>query len=71
MENLVERDLEILSGLPVFKETRVPVKNLFDYLAAGNSIDDFVEDFPTVSHETVVSFLRFLEVQSTTIDPAA
>ena len=71
MENFVQRDLDILSGMPVFIGTRVPVKNLFDYLAAGSSIDEFVDDFPTVTHETIVSFLKQLEVQATNVEPAA
>ncbi len=71
MENLVQRDPDILSGMPVFSGTRVPVKNLFDYLSAGSSIDEFVDDFPTVGHDTVVNFLKQLELQTTTIDPAA
>ena len=71
MENYVQRDPEILSGMPIFCGTRVPVKNLFDYLAAGNSIDEFIDDFPTVTHDTVVSFLKQLELTATNIDPAA
>ena len=71
METLIIRDPDILSGTPVFSGTRVPVKNLFDYLATGNSIDEFVEDFPTVGHDKVVSFLKFLEEHSTNFDPAA
>ncbi|MBS1704106.1 MAG: DUF433 domain-containing protein [Armatimonadetes bacterium] len=68
MEQLVIRDPEILGGTPVFAGTRVPVKNLFDYLVAGDTIDDFVDDFPTVEHEKVIEFLKLLE---TGFDPAA
>lgn len=71
MENYVQRDPDILSGMPIFCGTRVPVKNLFDYLAAGSSIDEFIDDFPTVTHDTVVSFLKQLELTATNIDPAA
>ena len=58
MESLVHRDPEILSGIPVFVGTRVPVKNLFDYLAAGSSIDEFVDDFPTVGRDMVLAFMK-------------
>ena len=52
------RDPDILSGTPVFSGTRVPVKNLTDCLEAGDSIDVFLEDFPSVSREQVVTFLE-------------
>ncbi len=48
----------ILSGAPVFTDTRVPVKALFDYLAEGNSLDDFYDDFPSVSAEQVAALFR-------------
>ncbi|MXX12637.1 MAG: DUF433 domain-containing protein [Gemmatimonadetes bacterium] len=46
-----------MSGLPVFKGTRVPVKNLFDYLAAGDNLDEFLCGFPSVSREQAVEAL--------------
>ena len=49
---------EILSGVPVFTGTRVPVKNLFDYLEAGDSLEKFIEDFPAVRREQVLEVLR-------------
>jgi uncharacterized protein (DUF433 family) len=55
---LITIDPEILSGMPVFKGTRVPVKNLIDYLEAGDSLEDFLEDFPSVAKETVLKFLN-------------
>ncbi|MFN5860747.1 MAG: DUF433 domain-containing protein [Pseudanabaena sp.] len=59
MENqLIVRDPEIISGIPVFKGTRVPVKNLDDYLEAGDSLEEFLDDFPTVQKEKVVEFLN-------------
>ncbi len=59
MENqLIVRDPEIISGIPVFKGTRVPVKNLVDYLEAGDSLEEFLDDFPTVQKEKVVKFLN-------------
>lgn len=55
---VVTTDLEILSGIPVFKGTRVPVQNLIDYLEAGDSIDEFLRGFPTVSRDQVIAFLE-------------
>lgn len=49
---------EIMSGTPVFVGTRVPVQILFDYLKAGESIDDFLDGFPTVTREQVISLLE-------------
>ena len=51
--SVVHSDPEIMSGTPVFVGTRVPVKNLNDYLEAGDSIEEFLEDFPSVSREQV------------------
>jgi uncharacterized protein (DUF433 family) len=50
---LVEIDLEKLGGTPVFHGTRVPIQNLFDCLETGESIDDFLRQFPTVEREQV------------------
>lgn len=46
--NIISRNKEILGGTPVFKGTRVPVKALWDYLKAGDTVEDFLEDFPSV-----------------------
>jgi uncharacterized protein (DUF433 family) len=54
----VSRNPEIMGGAPVFGGTRVPVQTLLDYLEAGDSIDEFLEGFPSVSREQVVSFLE-------------
>ncbi len=51
-------DKEILGGTPVFDTTRVPLKNLFDYLETGESIDGFLNDFPTVKREQVLNLLE-------------
>ena len=48
---------EILSGTPVFKGTRVPVKTLIDYLQGGDRLGDFLEDFPTVSKDQALQVL--------------
>ena len=51
-------DPEILSGTPVFANTRVPVRTLLDYLEGGESLDDFLEQFPTVSRQQAIAFLE-------------
>ena len=48
-DNLIHSDPRIMSGMPVFKGTRLPVRNLFDYLAGGDSLDTFLEDFPSAN----------------------
>jgi uncharacterized protein (DUF433 family) len=55
---LITRSPDILGGEPVFAGTRVPIKNLTDYLEAGDSIDIFLDDFPSVSREQVIAFLE-------------
>ena len=47
-----------MGGTPVFRGTRVPLQALFDYLEAGDSIDEFLEGFPTVTREQVMAFLE-------------
>ena len=51
ISGIVVSSSEIQDGLPIFAGTRVPVKNLFDYLKAGDSLQEFLDDFPTVKHE--------------------
>ncbi len=58
MKNPVVIDKEILGGTPVFANTRVPVQTLLDYLEGGETIDDFLEGFPSVSREQVIAFLE-------------
>ena len=55
---MVSRDPEIMSGALCFTGTRVPVQNLFDYLEGSSSLDDFLEDFPSVRRETAVAVLE-------------
>ncbi len=57
VQELITIDKDILGGQPVFKGTRVPVESLFDHLEAGVSVDEFLEDFPTVSKEQVIALL--------------
>jgi len=57
-QTVVCRDPEIMGGTPVFCGTHVPVETLLDYLEAGETIDDFLEGFPSVTREQVVAFLE-------------
>ena len=52
---IVTRDPEIMSGALCFAGTRVPVKNLFDFLEGSSSLEEFLEDFPSVSRERAVA----------------
>jgi uncharacterized protein (DUF433 family) len=52
---------EILGGQPVFKGTRVPIETLFNHLENGVSLDEFLSDFPTVTHEQAISVLDIAE----------
>ena len=56
--DLVTCNPRIMSGTPVFKNTRVPIKNLIDYLEAGDSLDEFLEDFPSVSRKQAMQALE-------------
>ena len=65
---VINIDPEILGGTPVFNGTRVPIKNLFDYLEAGHSIDYFLEDFESVKRDQV---LRLLEVSQKLLESSS
>ncbi len=58
MSSVVKIDPEIMSGAACFAGTRVPIQNLIDYLEGGDSIEDFLDGFPSVSREQVISFLE-------------
>jgi uncharacterized protein (DUF433 family) len=55
---VIARNPDVMGGTPVFRGTRVPVQTLLDYLEAGESIDDFLEGFPSVTRAQVVAFLE-------------
>ncbi len=55
--SVIHCDPDILGGTPVFVGTRVPLQNLIDYLSAGDSLDDFLRSFPTVSREQAAAAL--------------
>jgi uncharacterized protein (DUF433 family) len=58
INEIVERDPEKLGGTPVFPGTRVPIQNLFDCLEAGESLEEFLDQFPTVTREQVLQVLE-------------
>jgi uncharacterized protein (DUF433 family) len=55
---VISRDPSVMGGTAVFRGTRVPVQTLLDYLEAGESIDDFLEGFPSVTRAQVIAFLE-------------
>ena len=55
---VIGRDPDVMGGTPVFYGTRVPVQTLLDYLEAGESIDEFLTGFPSVSREQIIEFLE-------------
>lgn len=58
IQDIIQIDKEIMSGQPVFVGTRVPVDSLFDHLEAGISLDEFLDDFPSVTKEQAISLLE-------------
>ncbi|HZR67007.1 MAG TPA: DUF433 domain-containing protein [Terriglobales bacterium] len=58
LKELITKDPDVLGGTPVFRGTRVPFQNLLDYLEAGQTIDEFLDDFPTVSRQAAVRSLE-------------
>jgi uncharacterized protein (DUF433 family) len=58
LKSIIHQNPEILGGEPVFMGTRVPVRSLLDYLSAGDSLDVFLDHFPSVTHEQAVAVLK-------------
>lgn len=58
VQRVVHSDPEIMGGIPVFVGTRVPVKTLYDYLEAGDPLDEFLDHFPSVSREQAIAALE-------------
>lgn len=56
--DVIMRDPEILGGVPVFRGTRVPFKNLLDYLEGGDTLGEFLEEFPSVTREAAIAALE-------------
>lgn len=69
--SLVSRDPEVMSGALCFSGTRVPVKNLFDYLEGSSSLEDFLEDFPSIRRENAVAILEAARERLSADAPAA
>jgi uncharacterized protein (DUF433 family) len=62
-EPIITSSSDLMGGTPVFAGTRVPAQTLLDYLKGGESIDDFLEGFPTVSKDQIIAFLEEAEEQ--------
>ena len=58
MDSVIRRDPDIMHGTPVFRGTRVPVQTLFEYLEGGDTLEDFLEGFPTVSRDFAICALE-------------
>jgi uncharacterized protein (DUF433 family) len=56
--NLITRDADVLGGAPIFRGTRVPFQSLLDYLEGGQTLDEFLDDFPTVAREAAIDALE-------------
>ena len=63
LKKLIEQRKDILGGTPVFKGTRVPVQTFFEYLETDHSIQEFLEDFPTVSRQQAIEVLESFKNQ--------
>lgn len=62
-EEIISSNPDILGGTPVFSGTRVPIKSLFEHLEGGDSIDDFLEGFPSVGQDQVLGLLEISKEQ--------
>lgn len=60
-EEIIEVDTEKLGGTPVFTGTRVPIQNFFDYIEGGETVETFIDDFPTVSREQTLGLIGFMK----------
>ena len=57
-DDVIVKDPEILGGVPVFRGTRVPFQTLLEYIEGGQTLDEFLDDFPTVTRETAIGALE-------------
>jgi len=62
-DEVVSISKDIMGGTPVFAGTRVPIQTLIDFLTAGDTIDDFIDGFPTVTREHVIEYLKQAEIE--------
>lgn len=58
IHNIISQDQDILNGTPVFKGTRVPIEALWDYLKAGDTLEEFLEDFPSVDRKQAITLIE-------------
>ena len=58
LTHVISKDLDVLGGMPVFSGTRVPFQALLDYIEGGHTLDDFLDDFPTVTREAAIAALE-------------
>jgi len=63
MAGVISVDPEIMHGIPCFTGTRVPVATLLDYIESGDTLDNFLSDFPTVTRDQTIQFLELGKVQ--------
>lgn len=66
-QSIIPRDLDVLGGTPVFSGTRVPFATFLQYLEAGETLDDFLDDFPSVTREAAIRALEY--AKSLVVDP--
>lgn len=64
MSSVIDINPEIMGGTPVFKGTRVPIQNLFDYIEGDESLEEFLDDFPSVTRQQVIQLLEDLKAQA-------
>ena len=62
-QSIIHSDPQIMGGTPVFVGTRVPFQTLIDYIEGGDTIDEFLDDFPTVNREQVIAALELAKAQ--------
>jgi uncharacterized protein (DUF433 family) len=71
LDQVVHRDPDILGGTPVFRGTRVPIRSLFDYVEGGDTLDEFLRQFPSVRREQAIALLDLAREALTADAPAA
>jgi uncharacterized protein (DUF433 family) len=71
LDQIVHRDPDILGGTPVFRGTRVPIRSLFDYVEGGDTLDEFLRQFPSVRREQAVALLDLAHEALAADAPAA
>jgi len=69
-QSVIASSPDVLGGTPVFTGTRVPIQTFIEYIKGGESIDDFLDGFPTVSREQILLFLDQAKEQMTKLDPS-